>query len=87
MLPVAPLQLVDSFLLQYNVGQALLALFILTTLGALPLRSRKILGLNTVVFGLIFLLTPTPGLQPVHYQFLGIGLLFVGPFLVITGQR
>ena len=61
MLPVAPLQLVDSFLLQYNVGQALLALFILTTLGALPLRSRKILGLNTVVFGLIFLLTPTPG--------------------------
>jgi uncharacterized membrane protein HdeD (DUF308 family) len=87
MLPFAPLQVIDSFLLQYNVGQALLALFILTTLAALPLRSRKILGLNTLVFGLIFLLTPTPGLQPVHYQFLGIALLFVGPFLVITGRQ
>lgn len=87
MLPVAPLQVIDSFLLQYNVGQALLAVFILTTLGALPLRSRKVLGLNTVVFGLVFLITPTPGLQPVHYQFLGIALLFVGPFLVITGDR
>lgn len=84
---VAPMQLIDSFLLQYNVGQALLALFIVTTVGALPLRSRKILGLNTVVFGIIFLITPTPGLQPVHYQFLGIALLFVGPFLVITGDR
>ncbi|WP_254832194.1 hypothetical protein [Haloglomus salinum] len=87
MFPVAPLQLVDSFLLQYNVGQAILALFILTTLGALPLKSRKIIGLNTVVFGVLFLLTPTPSMQPVHFQFLGIALIFVGPFLVITGRQ
>jgi uncharacterized membrane protein HdeD (DUF308 family) len=84
-----PLQLVDSFLLQYNVGQALLALYILTTLAALPLKSQKIIGINTVVFGLIFLLTPTgpSALQPVHFQFLGIALIFVGPFLVITADR
>jgi hypothetical protein len=87
MLPVAPLQLVDSFLLQYNVGQAILALFILTTLGTLPLKSRKIIGLNTVAFGLLFLLTPTPSMQPVHFQFFGIALIFVGPFLVITGKQ
>jgi hypothetical protein len=87
MFPFAPLQLVDSFLLQYNVGQALLFLYILTTLGALPLKSRKVIGLNTVVFGIIFLLTPTPGMQPVHFQFLGIALIFIGPFLVITGKQ
>lgn len=84
-----PLQLVDSFLLQYNVGQAILALYILSTLAALPLKSQKIIGINTVVFGLLFLLTPTgpSSLQPVHFQFLGIALLFVGPFLVITADR
>jgi hypothetical protein len=87
MLPFAPLQVIDSFLLEYNVGQAILALFILTTLGALPLKSRKIIGLNTVAFGLLFLLTPTPSMQPVHFQFLGIALIFVGPFLVITGRQ
>ena len=84
-----PLQLIDSFLLQYNVGQAILALYILTTLAALPLKSQKIIGINTVVFGLLFLLTPTgpSSLQPVHFQFLGIALIFVGPFLVITADR
>lgn len=84
-----PLQLVDSFLLQYNVGQAILALYILSTLAALPLKSQKIIGINTVVFGLLFLLTPTgpSSLQPVHFQFLGIALIFVGPFLVITADR
>jgi len=84
-----PLQLVDSFLLQYNVGQAILALYILTTLAALPLKSQKVIGINTVVFGLLFLLTPTgpSAMQPVHFQFLGIALIFVGPFLVITADR
>jgi hypothetical protein len=84
-----PLQLVDNFLLQYNVGQALLAGYVLTTLAALPLKSQKLIGINTVVFGLIFLLTPTgpSSLQPLHFQFLGVALLFVGPFLVITANR
>mgnify|MGYP000088423158 CR=1 FL=1 len=84
-----PLQVVDSFLLQYNVGQALLFLYILTTLATLPLKSQKLVGLNTVVFGLIFLLTPTgpAALQPVEFQFLGLAFLFVGPFLVLTAGR
>lgn len=84
-----PLQVVDDFLLQFNVGQVLVFLYVLTTLAALPLKSRKIIGLNTIAFGLILLLTPTgpSNLQPVQFQFLGIAMLFVGPFLVITANR
>lgn len=81
-----PLQVVDNFLIQYNVGQALLALFVLTTLGALPLKSMKIVGLNTIVFGLIFLLTPS-SLEPISFKFLGIGLLFVGPLILVSARK
>jgi len=81
-----PLQLVDSFLLQYNVGQALLFVFILATLGALPLRSQKVMAFQWTGFGLIFLLTPA-SMEPVHYKFLGIGLLFLGPMLWITAKE
>ena len=81
-----PLQVIDSFLLQYNVGQAILALFILATLGALPLKSMKIVGLNTVAFGLIFLLTPA-SLAPIEFKFLGLALLFVGPLLVVSARK
>ncbi|ELZ82624.1 hypothetical protein C453_16103 [Haloferax elongans ATCC BAA-1513] len=81
-----PLQLIDSFLLNYNIGQALLLVFILSTVGALPLKSRRILGINTIVFGLIFLLTPVAIAKP-HYLFLGIALLIVGPILFVSGRR
>ncbi|MFB6116934.1 hypothetical protein [Halosegnis sp.] len=81
-----PLQVVDNFLLQYNAGQVLLALLILSTLAALPLKSLKVIGINTVVFGLIFMLTPG-SLAPVQYRFLGVALLFVGPLLVVSARR
>ena len=63
-----------------------LALFILSTLGALPLKSLKIIGLNTVAFGFIFMLTPG-SLAPVQYRFLGLALVFVGPLLVISARQ
>jgi uncharacterized membrane protein HdeD (DUF308 family) len=85
-MPAVPLQVVDNFLLNYNVGQALLLLYLLSMLAALPLRSMKVLGLNTVIFGLVFLLTPQ-SLEPMHFKFLGIALLFVGPMLIISGRR
>ncbi|POG55741.1 hypothetical protein [Haloferax marisrubri] len=81
-----PLQLVDTFLLDYNIGQALLLVFILSTVGTLPLKSRHVLGINTTVFGLIFLLTPVTLAQP-HYLFLGITLLIVGPIVYVSGRR
>ncbi|WP_313691216.1 hypothetical protein [Halorarum halobium] len=79
-----PLQLVDSFLLDYNVGQALLLGFVLATVATLPL-SRQVLALNTILFGVIFLLTPQT-LVPVHYLFLGIVLVVVGPLLYVTAD-
>lgn len=81
-----PLQVVDNFLLQYNIGQAILLLFILSVLAVLPLKSLKVLGLNVIAFGLIFMLTPTSE-APIHFQFLGIALVFIGPLLVISGRR
>jgi hypothetical protein len=81
-----PLQVIDSFLLNYNVGQAILLGFVLTTLGAVPLKSQRIIAANAMLFGLIFALTPN-SLVPVHYLFLGIVLLVVGPILWVTAGR
>lgn len=80
-----PLQVIDSFLLDYNVGQALLLAFILTTLATLALRSQKVIALNAMLFGVLFLLTPQ-ALAPIHYLFLGITLLIVGPLLFTTAN-
>jgi hypothetical protein len=81
-----PLQIIDSFLLNYNVGQALLLVFVLATVGVLPLRSRRLVAANAMVFGLVFILTPQ-SLAPIHYLFLGIVLLVVGPVLWVTAER
>ncbi|WP_101294641.1 hypothetical protein [Halegenticoccus soli] len=80
-----PLQVIDSFLLEYNVGQALLLAFVLTTLATLPLKSQKVLALNTILFGIIFTLTPQ-SLAPLHYLFLGIVLVVIGPMLYVTAR-
>ncbi|RDI72380.1 hypothetical protein [Halopelagius longus] len=81
-----PLQLIDSFLLDYNVGQALLLVFVLALVGSLPLKSQKIIAINVTAFGVIFLLTPQ-SLVPPHYLYLGIALLVVGPMLLTTANR
>jgi NADH:ubiquinone oxidoreductase subunit H len=81
-----PLPLIDDFLINYNVGQALLLLFVLSVLAAIPLGSRKVLSLNAITFGLIFVLTPA-SLAPVHFKFLGIALLVVAPLLYTTASR
>ncbi|MFA1612343.1 hypothetical protein [Halobellus rubicundus] len=80
-----PLQLVDSFLLNYNVGQALLLVFAFATVGVLPLKSQKLLAINVIVFGLLFALTPQ-SIVPIHYLFLGIALLVIGPILYATAS-
>ncbi|ESP88332.1 hypothetical protein [Candidatus Halobonum tyrrellensis] len=72
-----PLQVIDTFLVNYNVGQAVLLLFALTTVATLMI-SKKIFALNTVLFGVLFVLLPQT-LVPVHYLFLGVTLLVVGP--------
>ena len=86
MIEPVPLPLIDDFLINYNVGQALLLLFVLSVLAAIPLGSRKVLSLNAIVFGLLFVLTPS-NLAPLQYKFLGIALLVVAPLLYTTASR
>lgn len=86
MIEFVPLQLVDDFLLNYNAGQALLLLFVLSVLATIPLGSRKVLSLNAIVFGLVFVLTPV-SLASVSYRFLGLALLIVAPLLYATASR
>ena len=81
------LQLIDNFLLQYNVGQALLAVLILSSLAALPLKSRKVFAIQFISFGLIFLLTPQSLLAEPHWKFLGIALLVAGPVVYMTARK
>jgi hypothetical protein len=93
-----PLQVIDSFLLNYNVGDALLVVFALGLLATLPLKSRKMTTLHVIIFGLVFLLTPSSMFavsssgshflgSSLQYKMLGLGLLVVGPVLFTTGRR
>ena len=86
MFEFVPLPLIDDFLINYNVGQALLLLFVLSVLAAIPLGSRKVLSLNAITFGLLFVVTPS-SLAPLHYKFLGLALLVVAPLLYVTARR
>ncbi|MFO7834923.1 MAG: hypothetical protein R6V31_12975 [Halohasta sp.] len=76
---------VDSILIDYNIGQVLLAGFVLTTLGALPLKSQQVVAVNTMLFGVIFVLTPTT-LMPSYYLFLGLTLIVIGPLVYVTAD-
>lgn len=93
---LAPLQVIDSFLLSYNVGDALLLGFALGTVAVLPRRSLKLLGMHVLTFGLILLLTPASLMaakegsvlaSAIQYKFFGIALLVVAPVLYAVGRR
>ena len=84
MLPF-PLQVFDKLVSQVGVGQLIFATFALTTVAMLPLRSRRLLAANTVVFGLVLTMTPT-SVAAQRYRFVGLGLLLVGPMLLATGR-
>lgn len=75
----------DSILLNYNIGQILLLGFVLTTLGALPLKSQQVIGINTILFGVIFTVTPK-SLMPNFYLFLGLTLIVIGPMVYATAD-
>jgi uncharacterized membrane protein HdeD (DUF308 family) len=76
---------IDAILVDYNIGQFLLLGFVLTTLGALPLKSQQVVGINTILFGVIFVLTPA-SLLPNVYLFLGLTLLVIGPMVYVTAR-
>jgi hypothetical protein len=86
MVTLAPLPVVDEFLRQYSVGQAILLLFVLTILAGFALKSRKALAAIVLLFGFVFLATPS-SLAAFPFRLLGLGLLLVGPLLYVTGER
>ena len=87
MLPFAPLQVIDSFLLNFNLGQVVLFLFILSLPVGYLQGSRQITAINVALFGVIFIIIPSIDGGPSHYAFLGVALLVVGPMLFVTARR
>jgi hypothetical protein len=83
---MVPLQVIDSFLLDYEIGQALLLAFVLAIPGVLVLGSKKLLGMFLAVFGVVFLLTPQ-AINSKVYLFLGLSLIFVGPMIVAVARE
>jgi hypothetical protein len=81
-----PLQVIDNFLIQYNVGQALLVLFVLAVLASIPLGSRKIMAIQFISFGLLFMLTPQSMLAATHWKFVGLALLVLGPMVYASAK-
>lgn len=82
-----PLQVIDNFLIQYNIGHVLVLLFVLGLLGTLPLRSKTITGAHVASFGLLFAITPLSMMGgDVIYRIVGVGLIFIGPMIVIVGD-
>jgi len=87
MLPFAPMQILDDFLINYNVGQAILLVFILSLPVGYVRGSRKITAINFALFGAIFVIIPSIDGGSVLFAFLGVALLVLGPMLYATAER
>ncbi len=84
MLEFVPLGLLDSFIQNYHMGQVLVALFVLAVVGSFGL-SKKLLSLNVIAFGLLFLIVPNT-VSSIEYKLLGVALIFIGPILYTTAR-
>jgi len=81
-----PLQVIDNFLLDYHIGHALLVVFALVMLASLPLRSRKVLALNTILFGIVFMVTPFQMVETPLFRLAGLALVVISPILYVTAD-
>ena len=93
---VPPLQIIDSFLLNYTIGDVLLVGFVLGAVGILPLRSLRMWGANTVGIRVTLLLVPASMMEPnagsllaspFAYKLVGLVLLALAPVLYAVGRR
>jgi len=84
-----PLPIIDDFISNYHLGHVLALLFVGSVLGTLPLGSRKVVSINSILFGLLFLATPGSmlGSSPFTFRFLGIVLVVVAPILYVTADE
>lgn len=87
MLELAPLQIIDDFLINYNIGQVVLFLFVLSLPAGYVQGSRKITAINVSLFGALFVVVPSIGGGPGYFAFLGVALLVVGPVLFATAKQ
>lgn len=78
-----PLQVIDGILRQYSVAHVILLLFVFALLAGFVKKSAKLIGLQLTLFGLLFFLTPI-STHPMWFQYLGLGLIVVGPVVFIT---
>ncbi|WP_276252555.1 hypothetical protein [Halomontanus rarus] len=77
-----PLQAIDNILSLFTVGHILLGAFVAAVLGSLPLKSMKVVGLNVITFGAIFLLLPlNMAGDSILFRIFGLVLILVGPML------
>lgn len=93
---LTPLQVVDSFLLNYNVGDVLLLVTVLGAVGIFLQRSNKVLSLHLLSLGLLFLILPANMFEPAGgsllgtiamYKFVGLGLMVVAPVIFAVSRR
>lgn len=91
-----PLQIIDSFLLNYTIGDVLLLGFALGAVGILPTRSLKMLGVHTISIGVLLLLVPASMMAPnagsllassFAYKLVGIILVALAPVLYAVGRK
>ena len=85
--PFVPMPLVDDFLIQYSVGQALLLLYVLSLPAGYVFSSWRITAVNAIVFGVLFLIVPSIGGGSILFAYLGIGLVVLGPMIYATTNR
>jgi len=91
-----PLQLIDSFLLNYNLGDVLLLAFVAGAVAILPKRSLRLLSVHTIAIGLGLIIVPTSAMEPssgsvlgsaFQYTLFGIVLVVVAPVLYTVSRR
>ena len=92
---LVPLQVIDGFLLNVNLGDALLVGFVLG-LGAVAIKqSRRLLTLHVALFGALLLIAPGGMYEPaelsllgsiLQYKLAGLVLLVVAPVLYTTAD-
>jgi uncharacterized protein YjeT (DUF2065 family) len=92
------LQVIDNVLIDFSVGQVLLYVFVLSVLAAVVLQSWRVVGVQTVVFGLLLVATPgsllsasgngTPlALTAPQFRLFGVFLLLAGPVVLTVLAR
>ena len=85
MIEFVPLDLFDDLIQDYHLGHVLISVFVLSVLGSFAL-SKRLLSLNVMVFGLLFLIIPE-GISSVEYKLLGVALVVIGPVLYTTARN